>query len=176
MHAATTTTTLLLLAAVALAAVPDAARKPASAADGTASTSLGAKKLDTASKCSGAVAFSGAGLKGATARKDAPVALRTTLLDKGVGWKPEDGEFVCYCPGTYQFAFAGDAAAKLVLKKKAAGGSAWSPVVVGPQHVVILDMEVGEAVAVFLEGGSQHADASATPAISFSGFRIAKKQ
>ncbi|XP_034248071.1 uncharacterized protein LOC117649408 isoform X2 [Thrips palmi] len=174
MHAATSTTLLLLLG-LALAAVPDAARKPAPAADGTASTTLGAKKLATASQCTGAVAFSGAGLKGGAA-KDAPLALRTTLLDKGVGWKPADGEFVCYCPGTYQFAFAGDAAAKLVLKKKQAGGSAWTPIVAGPQHVVILDMELGEAVAVFLEGGSQHADASATPALTFSGFRIAKKQ
>lgn len=175
MHAVTTSgTLLLLLLGVALAAVPDAARKPAPA-DGTASTTLGAKKLDTVGQCSGAVAFSGAGLK--DSKKDAPLALRTTLLDKGVGWKPADGEFVCHCPGTYQFAFAGDAAAKLVLKKKAVGSkSSWSPVVEGPQHVVILDMELGDAVAVFLEGGSQHPDASATPALTFSGFRIAKKQ
>lgn len=105
---------MLLLLGVALAAVPDAARKPAPASDGTAPTTLGAKKLATANQCTGAVAFSGAGLKGGAAPKDAPLALRTTLLDKGVGWKPADGEFVCYCPGTYQFAFAGDAAAKSV--------------------------------------------------------------
>ncbi|KAK3911948.1 Hibernation-associated plasma protein HP-27, partial [Frankliniella fusca] len=161
-----------------LGAVPDAARKSTSPTDGTASTTLGAKKLATASQCSGAVAFSGAGMRGATkAQGDRPLALRATLLDKGVGWKPEDGEFVCYCPGTYQFAFAGDAAAKLVLKKKAAGAATWTPVVSGPQHVVLLDMELGETVAVFLEGGSLPADADAgTPTLSFSGFRVAKKQ
>lgn len=64
----------------------------------------------------------------------------------------------------------------MVLKRKPAGGSSWTPIVAGPQHVVILDMELGEAVAVFLEGGNQHADASTTPALTFSGFRIAKKQ
>ena len=63
-----------------------------------------------------------------------------------------------------------------MLKKRALSGSSWSPVVSGPQHVVLMDMEVGEAVAVFLEAGSQAADANTTPALSFSGFRVAKKQ
>ncbi|XP_052130954.1 uncharacterized protein LOC113204356, partial [Frankliniella occidentalis] len=166
-----------LCAGLTLGAVPDAARKSTAPTDGTATTTLGAKKLATASQCSGAVAFSGAGQRGqAKAQADRPLALRTTLLDKGVGWKPEDGEFVCYCPGTYQFAFAGDAAAKLVLKKKAAGASTWTPVVSGPQHVVLLDMELGETVAVFLEGGSQAPDSTTAPTLSFSGFRVAKKQ
>lgn len=169
---------LLSLAGLSLGAVPDAARK-APTADGTASTTLGSKKLATASQCSGAVAFSGVGVRGpgpAKVQPDKPLPLGTVLLDKGVGWKAEDGEFVCYCPGTYQFAFAGDAAARLVLKKKAAGaGANWTPVVAGPQHVVLMDMELGETVAVFLEGGSQAAAAGA-PTLSFSGFRVAKKQ
>lgn len=169
-------TLLLALLAVTQAAVPDAARK-STPADGTASTTLGSKKLATTTSCDGAVAFSGVGLKDAPKLDSSKhLAFRSTLLEKGVGWKPEDGEFVCYCPGTYQFAFAGDATAKLVLKKKTPTGSSWTPVVAGSHHVVLLDVELGEKVAVFLEGGSQASDLSGMPAVSFSGFRVGKKQ
>jgi hypothetical protein len=89
----------LLLAAVSLcsAAVPDPP-------EGV----VGARKYATnLHDCNGAVAFSSAGAIAPIKEDNGKLGFRKALIDKGVGWGRESGEFTCFCPGLYQFAFAG---------------------------------------------------------------------
>jgi len=58
--------------------------------------------------CNGVVAFSSAGAIAPTKQDNGKLSYRTALIDKGIGWSPESGDFTCFCPGLYQFAFAGN--------------------------------------------------------------------
>ncbi|GLH15097.1 Uncharacterized protein GBIM_19485 [Gryllus bimaculatus] len=176
---------LLVLAAVWVAlaaraawAVPRPGGDDASASD-PAPGVVGAKKFATAVDCNGAVAFSSKGAaRAAGAGAAGQLHFAADLTDKSVGWSRDAGEFTTFCPGLYQFAFSsgGAANARLALKKKASGGAAWEAVVstgAGGANVVLLNMDVGDSTAVFLEDGTLD-DAAATSA-TFSGFRVAKK-
>lgn len=66
---------------------------------------IGVRKLATAVDCSGAVAFSSAGVRSVLA--GGRVSYQRALNDRGVGWSLETGEFTCHCPGLYQLSFAG---------------------------------------------------------------------
>jgi hypothetical protein len=70
---------------------------------------IGARKYATnLHDCNGAVAFSSAGALAPTKQDNGKLAYRKALIDKGIGWSPESGDFTCFCPGLYQFAFAGN--------------------------------------------------------------------
>lgn len=69
---------------------------------------VGARKYATnLHDCNGAVAFSSAGAIAPTKEDNGKLGFRKALIDKGIGWSSESGEFTCFCPGLYQFAFAG---------------------------------------------------------------------
>jgi hypothetical protein len=69
---------------------------------------VGARKYATnLHDCNGAVAFSSAGAIAPTKEDNGKLGFRKALIDKGIGWSRESGEFTCFCPGLYQFAFAG---------------------------------------------------------------------
>jgi hypothetical protein len=57
--------------------------------------------------CNGPVAFSSASAIAPIKEDRGKLGYRKVLIDKGVGWSRESGEFTCFCPGLYQFAFAG---------------------------------------------------------------------
>ncbi|KAJ9588521.1 hypothetical protein L9F63_018103 [Diploptera punctata] len=133
--------------------------------------------------CNGAVAFSGAGALAPTKQDNGLLGFRTSLIDKSVGWSRESGEFTCYCPGLYQFTFSGSgktAESRFVLKKKASNDENWTTVVSsgggGGTNVALLDMEVGDKAAIFIEGGGLAPESEEAPVSTFSGIRIAKKQ
>lgn len=69
---------------------------------------VGARKYATSiHDCNGPVAFSSAGAIAPIKQDNGKLGFRKALMDKGVGWSRESGEFTCFCPGLYQFAFAG---------------------------------------------------------------------
>lgn len=144
----------------------------------------GARRLASAVDCSGAVAFSGAGTR--TIHAGGLVSYRTVLNDRGVGWSLETGEFTCHCPGLYQFSFAGygdSPNTRLTMKKRLANATDWTGVVSaggrasgGGSNTALLDMEVGDQAAVWLDSGNLVTDDDRqSPSTSFSGFRIIKK-
>ncbi|XP_067006797.1 complement C1q-like protein 4 [Anabrus simplex] len=142
---------------------------------------VGAKKFATAIDCNGVVAFSSAGARPQGSGKGpAKLGYATELTDKGVGWSRDSGEFTCFCPGLYQFAFSGsgDRNTKLALKKKASSSDTWSTIVsTGPgggSNIALLDMDIGDQAAIWLEDGELHQEKDA-PSCAFNGFRIAKK-
>ncbi|XP_046659946.1 uncharacterized protein LOC124353928 [Homalodisca vitripennis] len=165
----TSLVTVALMAAAVMAATPDEPRGV-----------IGARKLATAVDCSGAVAFSGGGLRGIL--PGGQVSYQRVLNDRGVGWSLETGEFTCHCPGLYQFAFAGYGEkpnTRLMLKKREANTTEWVDVVAaggpaagGGSSVALLDLEVGDHTAVWLLEGTLLSDTTST---SFSGYRIIKK-
>ncbi|XP_053975166.1 uncharacterized protein LOC128885870 [Hylaeus anthracinus] len=134
-------------------------------------TTVGSLKLATAADCAGVVAFSAT--KGSI--DNARVLLAETLVDKGVGYVAQTGIFITHCPGLYQFSFAGYGSTdlRLTLKKKLNNSDSWGPVIsVGPgggSNLVLLDLEAGDHVAVFVDSGK------VADGVSFSGYRIAKK-
>lgn len=65
---------------------------------------VGAKGLATAADCSGPVGFSATGT--AKVHTSGLVSYRDTLVDRGVGFSRETGEFTVHCPGIYHIAFA----------------------------------------------------------------------
>ncbi|XP_039289896.1 uncharacterized protein LOC111050458 [Nilaparvata lugens] len=145
---------------------------------------IGARKLATASDCAGAVAFSGTGTR--TVLPSGVLSYRHALVDRGFGWSRDTGEFTIHCPGLYQLAFAGyshDPNTRLTLKKKMANESDWENVVSvgsstngGGSNVILLNLEVGDQTAVYVEAGKFEDDNDETsPATSFSAFRIIKK-
>lgn len=92
-----TSSLLILLAAVAACARGANPDEPRGV--------IGVRKLATAVDCSGAVAFSGGGLRAVL--PSGQVSYQRALNDRGVGWSLETGEFTCHCPGLYHLAFAG---------------------------------------------------------------------
>ncbi|XP_063234545.1 uncharacterized protein LOC134537728 [Bacillus rossius redtenbacheri] len=148
-----------------LAAVPD---HPAGV--------LGSRKLGAAPDCSGVVAFSGAGARARSA--DSMLAFSASLTDRGVGWSSHSGEFTCHCPGLYQLSFAGYGSpeARVVLKRQASNHTEWSAVLsTGPgggANIALIDMDVGDKAALFLQGGALQGEPETS---SFSGLRVAKK-
>lgn len=101
--------------------------------------------------------------------------LSETLVDKGVGYAAETGTFTTHCPGLYQFSFSGYGSSdlKLTLNRKPNKSDAWTPVVrVGPgggSSIILLDVETGDQLAIFVESGKVNEEAT------FSGHRVAKK-
>ncbi|XP_046736993.1 complement C1q-like protein 3 [Diprion similis] len=154
---------LLQIASFGYAAIPD----PPTAR----TTTIGARKLATAEDCSGVVAFSAS--HGHI--NDARVVLSETLVNKGVGYVPTTGTFTTHCPGLYQFSFAGYGSSdlRLTLKRKGSKSQSWIPVIsVGPgggSNLVLLDMEAGDQLAVFVESGK------ISDGATFTGHRMAKK-
>ncbi|XP_069685022.1 uncharacterized protein [Periplaneta americana] len=163
----------LLLVSLCAAAVPDPPKGV-----------VGARKYATnLHDCNGAVAFSSAGALAPTKEDAGKLSFRSALADKGIGWSRESGEFTCFCPGLYQFAFAGSgktAATRFVLKKKPSNSDAWTTVVStgggGGANIALLDMEVGDQTAIWLEDGEIAPESDNAPVSTFSGVRIAKKQ
>ncbi|XP_076172838.1 C1q-like venom protein [Ptiloglossa arizonensis] len=156
---------VLLLAAAILAeaAIPD---PPTSGI-----TTVGSLKLATAADCAGVVAFSATEASVDLGR----LVLAETLVDKGVGYVAQTGIFITHCPGLYQFSFAGYGSTdlRLTLKKKLNNSDSWRSVIsVGPgggSNLVLLDVEAGDQLAVFVDDGK------IADGVSFSGYRIAKK-
>ncbi|XP_012145761.1 C1q-like venom protein [Megachile rotundata] len=153
---------LLTTAILTEAAVPDPPE---------AITTVGSLKLATAADCNGVVAFSAT----QASVDHAKVVLAETLVDKGVGYVAQTGTFIAHCPGLYQFSFAGYGSTdlRLTLKRKLSNTDSWRPVVsAGPgggANLVILDVDAGDQLAVFVDSG-KIADSA-----TFSGYRIAKK-
>ncbi|XP_046402158.1 uncharacterized protein LOC124168087 [Ischnura elegans] len=181
---------MLLLSAVAVLSSPHGG--------GDSSGVVGARKLAQAQDCRGVVAFSGVSARpavrvsNATSEEEAAHAALGTklgfhdlLTDKSVGWSRESGEFTAICPGLFQFAFSGTGARFTLFRKEAhSAGEAttageWKAVAstsdAGGSHVVLLEMDVGDAVAVWMAPGGQLPSEKDAPTTSFSGYRIAKK-
>lgn len=164
----------LLLAVLSLcgAAVPDPPKGV-----------VGARKYATnLHDCNGAVAFSSASAIAPTKQDNGKLGYRKAIIDNGIGWSRESGDFTCFCPGLYQFAFAGNGkttATRFVLKKKESNKNEWTRVVStgggGGANVVLLNMEVGDQAAIWLEDGDLGPESETAPASTFSGVRIAKK-
>ncbi|CAK9802122.1 hypothetical protein ANTPLA_LOCUS3088 [Anthophora plagiata] len=156
---------VLLLATIILAeaALPD---PPTSGI-----TTVGSLKLATAADCAGVVAFSAT----QASVDHAKVVLAETLVDRGVGYVAQNGIFITHCPGLYQFSFAGYGSTDLTLtlKKKLSNSDSWRPVIsAGPgggANLVLLDVEAGDQLAVFVDTGK------IVNGVTFSGYRIAKK-
>lgn len=107
--------------------------------------------------------------------QDAHLIFAETLINRGVGFVAETGLFTTHCPGLYQFSFAGYGSddLKLTLKKKANKSENWRPITsAGPgggANLILLDAEVGDQFAVFVEAGK------AKEGITYTGNRVAKK-
>jgi hypothetical protein len=69
---------------------------------------------------------------------------------------------------------------RFVLKKKESNSKAWTTVVStgagGGANVVLLNMEIGDQAAIWLEDGDLGPESDTAPVSTFSGVRIAKKQ
>ncbi|KAK0162244.1 hypothetical protein PV327_008596 [Microctonus hyperodae] len=134
-------------------------------------TTVGSLKLATAEDCVGLVAFSAT----SSTNNDAQLIFRETLVNKGVGYIAETGIFTTHCPGIYHISFAGYGSdLKLTLKRKANNSNSWKPIVstgsrYGGANQVILDCDVGDQFAVFVDAGKSN------EGTTFSGYRIAKK-
>lgn len=157
---------LVMILAAALraeAAVPD---PPSSGI-----TTVGSLKLATAADCVGVVAFSATEGSVHSGR----LIFSETLVDKGVGYVAETGIFTTHCPGLYQFSFAGYGSSdlRLTLKRQLNKSNSWTRIVsAGPgggSNLVLLDVDAGDQVAVFVESGK------VADSLTFSGYRIAKK-
>ncbi|XP_076479610.1 C1q-like venom protein [Bombus vancouverensis nearcticus] len=134
-------------------------------------TTVGSLKIGTAADCAGVVAFSAT----QASVDHAKVVFAETLVDKGVGYVAQTGVFITHCPGLYQFSFAGYGSTdlRLTLKKKLNNSDSWRPVVStgagGGANLVLLDVEAGDHLAVFVDAGK------ISDGVTFSGYRIAKK-
>jgi len=66
------------------------------------------------------------------------------------------------------------------LKKKESNKAEWTKVAStgggGGSNVILLNMEVGDQAAIWLEDGDLGPEDEKAPASTFSGFRVAKKQ
>lgn len=142
---------------------------------------IGAKGLATAADCSGPVGFSATGT--AKVHQTGLVSYRDTLVDRGVGFSRETGEFTVHCPGIYHIAFAAyskEPNTRVVLKKRTSN-STWSEVLAaggpsGGSNQILLDLGVGDQTGVWLQSGSITTEEDrAVPSTSFTAFRIAKK-
>ncbi|EGI59292.1 Putative chitinase 3 [Acromyrmex echinatior] len=157
---------MLILAAVVLtdAAVPDPP-------ENSGITTIGSKKLATAADCAGLVAFSA--IQGSV--NEAKLILAETLVDKGVGYAAQTGIFTTHCPGFYQFSFAGYGSTdlRLTLKRKLNKSNSWRTIIsAGPgggSNLVLLDVEAGDQLAVFVESGK------IIDGASFTGHRVYKR-
>ncbi|EZA62651.1 Endochitinase, partial [Ooceraea biroi] len=157
---------VLILAAAMLtdAAIPDPPENPGI-------TTIGSKKLGTAADCAGVVAFSAT--QGSV--NEAKLVLSETLVDKGVGYAAQTGIFTTHCPGLYQFSFAGYGSTdlRLTLKRKLNKSESWRSIVsIGPgggSNLVLLDVDAGDQLAIFVESGK------VTDGATFTGHRVYKR-
>ncbi|KAK9499794.1 hypothetical protein O3M35_002764 [Rhynocoris fuscipes] len=168
-------TLLLSLSTLCLAANPDAPRQGV----------IGAQKLATAADCSGPVGFSATGTL--RVHSTGLISYRNTLVDRGVGFSRETGEFTVHCPGIYHIAFAAygkNPGTRVMLKKRGANKeSSWVDVAsaggdksAGGSNQVLLELEVGDQTAVWLASGDiATPHDTAQPSTTFTAFRIAKK-
>ncbi|XP_024085678.1 uncharacterized protein LOC106673964 isoform X2 [Cimex lectularius] len=157
------------------------------AADPEAPRIHGQQKLATAADCSGAVGFSGVGTH--QVHDTGLIGYRTTLVDRGVGFSRETGEFTVHCPGIYHIAFAAYSNTpntRIILKKRGAGkGSTWTEVASaggeksgGGSNQILLELEVGDQTGVWLADRRVNIATDndrAAPSTTFTAFRIAKK-
>ncbi|KAK9307419.1 hypothetical protein QLX08_002231 [Tetragonisca angustula] len=154
---------MFLASILAEAAIPD---PPTSGI-----TTVGSLKLATAADCAGVVAFSAT----QASVDHAKAVFAETLVDKGVGYVAQTGIFITHCPGLYQFSFAGYGSSdlRLTLKRKLNNSDSWRSVVGvgagGGSNLILLDVEVGDQLAVFVDAGK------ISDGVTFSGYRIAKK-
>ncbi|XP_073975224.1 uncharacterized protein [Rhodnius prolixus] len=146
---------------------------------------IGAQKLATSADCLGAVGFSATGTL--RIHPTGLISYRVTLVDRGVGFSRETGEFTVHCPGTYHIAFAAYGKTpdtRVILKKRGTNkDSVWEDVAAaggeksgGGSNQVLLELEVGDQTGVWLTSGdivTQHD--STHPSTTFTAFRIAKK-
>ncbi|XP_012540414.1 uncharacterized protein LOC105838983 [Monomorium pharaonis] len=157
---------VLLLAVITLtnAAVPD---PPENSNINTSNS----KKSVTAIDCNEFVAFSA--IQGSI--NEAKLIFAETLIDKGVEYELETGILTMYCEGIYQFSFAGygNTNLRLTLKRREYKSDSWTTIVsTGPgggSHLVLLDIDLGNQLAVFVESGEIIPDGS-----SFTGLRVYK--
>lgn len=107
--------------------------------------------------------------------QEAKLVLAETLVDKGVGYAAQTGIFTTHCPGLYQFSFAGYGSTdlRLTLKRKLNKSDSWRPIVsAGPgggSNLVLLDVEAGDQLAIFVESGK------VIDGASFTGHRVYKR-
>ncbi|KAL6254684.1 hypothetical protein P5V15_013991 [Pogonomyrmex californicus] len=164
MHLVVWVVLILAVAALTDAAVPDPPER-------SGITTIGSKKLATAADCAGLVAFSA--IQGSV--NEAKLVLAETLVDKGVGYAAETGIFTTHCPGLYQFSFAGYGSTdlRLTLKRKLNKSDSWRTIIsAGPgggSNLILLDVEAGDQLAVFVESGK------ITDGASFTGHRVYKR-
>lgn len=151
---------VLAVAVLAKAAIPDPPDTDASAAGNTRSS--------TATDCSGIVAFSA--IHGIN--DNSRVVHAELLVQKGDSYSTRTGVFIGLCPGLYQFSFAGYGSTdlRLTLKRKLAKNGSWRPIVsVGPgggANTILLEVNVGDQLAVYVESGK------ITDGATFTGYRI----
>ncbi|XP_043471709.1 complement C1q-like protein 4 [Leptopilina heterotoma] len=162
---------MVVWTALILAAVAFLAEAAVSDPKTSGITTVGSKKLATATDCVGVIAFSAT--QGSV--KDSKLLLAETLIDKGIGYVAETGIFTTHCPGLYQFSFAGygDSELQLILKRKLNKSEKWTTVASvgqgGGSNLVLLDVDVGDQLSVFVEKGK------ITGGATFSGYRVSKK-
>lgn len=107
--------------------------------------------------------------------QEAKLVLSETLVDKGVGYAAQTGIFTAHCPGLYQFSFAGYGSTdlRLTLKRKLNQSDSWNPIVsVGPDggsNLILLDVEAGDQIAIFVESGK------VSDGATFTGYRVFKR-
>lgn len=107
--------------------------------------------------------------------QEARLVFTETLVDKGVGYVAQTGTFTTHCPGLYQFSFAGYGSTdlRLTLKRKLNKSDSWRPIVsAGPgggSNLVLLDVEIGDQLAVFVESGK------IVDSATFTGHRVYKR-
>lgn len=108
--------------------------------------------------------------------QDTKLVLSEVLLDQGVGYAASTGIFTTFCPGLYQFSFAGYGSSdlRMTLKRKLNKTDNWQAIVStgasGGANTILLRLALGDQVAIFVDSGKPD-DNSTT----FSGYRIARE-
>lgn len=151
---------VLVLAAVVVLAEPAVPDPPDAGAN--------SQRVTAVVDCTGIVAFSATqGIN-----DDSRVVHANLLVDKGSVYSTQTGIFTANCPGLYQFSFAGYGSAdlRLTLKRKPGKNGSWRSIVsAGPgggANTILLDIGIGDQLAVFVESG-KIIDGS-----TFTGYRI----
>ncbi|KAF0767007.1 C1q domain-containing protein [Aphis craccivora] len=131
--------------------------------------------------CTGPIAFSSTG--STSVHSTGLVAFKQNVVNLAVTWDREVGVFTCACSGLYQFSFSGSTEenTRLMLKKRLNNGKQWTPIIAtkpgGGSASILLEVENGDQVAVYLDGNSKKFNTRHEQGIevtSFSGYRIAK--
>uniref|UniRef100_A0A0A9YW10 Cerebellin-3 n=1 Tax=Lygus hesperus TaxID=30085 RepID=A0A0A9YW10_LYGHE len=141
---------------------------------------IGQKKLATAVDCSGPVGFTGVG--SSKVHPSGLISYKSTLVDHGVGFSRETGEFTVHCPGIYHIAFAayGNSDNTRVVLRKRTNSEDWKDVLAaggphssGGSNQILLELNVGDQTGLWLKEGTLAPEP--IPSTTFTAFRIAKK-